>query len=306
MQSMVALIQREFLEHKGAFLYAPAVLLAIFTAALGSAVAFNRVPFPVEIAGDSALKFYEVASLGVGALWFIYLMAALFFYYADAFSADRRNNSMLFWKSMPQSDFKMLMSKMLAGLTVFPALIFLMVIATAIVIYALTAFAVTALPNLEVPGLGQVIASAAQVGWFSLAYLVLALLWYAPFFAWVGALSTMVGRWSIPLAFLIPGLAVLGENLFFRGVGRIVSSLLVPGGAPAGGYILDYLGYRSHFGIEGREAFFSFMGERQFDAVAMMARLLTTIDWAQMAGGVAVAAVLVYLASEYRRRVVVA
>ena len=31
---------------------------------------------------------------------------ALFFYFADAFSADRRNNSMLFWKSMPVSRFQ--------------------------------------------------------------------------------------------------------------------------------------------------------------------------------------------------------
>ena len=60
----------------------------------------------------------------MGVLWFVYLMVALFFYFADAFNADRRNNAMLFWKSMPQSDFKMLMSKMLAGMTILPALIF--------------------------------------------------------------------------------------------------------------------------------------------------------------------------------------
>ena len=67
---------------------------------------------------------FEVGFLGMGALWFVYLMAALFFYYADAFNADRRNNAMFFWKSMPLSDFKILSSKMLAGLTIFPALIF--------------------------------------------------------------------------------------------------------------------------------------------------------------------------------------
>ena len=305
MRSMVALVQREFQEHKGAFFFAPLVLLALFTLLLGSALAFNEVKVPVSVSDASALKFFEIAFLGTGALWLIYLMAALFFYYADAFSADRRNNSMLFWKSMPLSDFKVLLSKMAAGLTLFPAIIFAMLLATGLVIYGLTSIAVLSLPNLEVPGFGDVLASAFNLAWFCLAYLALGLLWYAPFFAWVGALSTIVGRWSIPLAFLIPGLAVLGENLFFRGIGGILGGLLFPGGAPSGGYILDYLGYRADFGLDERQVMATF-ADAQFDAVAMFGRLLAGIDWAQMAGGVAVAVVLVWLASEYRRRVIVA
>ena len=39
-----------------------------------------------------------------------------------------------------------------------------------------------------------------------------------------------------------------------------------------------------------------------FDAVAMINRLVASIDWAQLVGGVIVAALLVYAASEYRRR----
>ena len=77
-----------------------------------------------ESARRLALKFFEIGFLGMAALWFVYLMVALFFYFADAFNADRRNNAMLFWKSMPVSDFSILGSKMLAGLTIFPALIF--------------------------------------------------------------------------------------------------------------------------------------------------------------------------------------
>ena len=39
-----------------------------------------------------------------------------------------------------------------------------------------------------------------------------------------------------------------------------------------------------------------------FDAMQMINRLLASIDWAQLVGGVIVAALLVYAASEYRRR----
>ncbi len=79
--------------------------------------------FGEEIGGT--LKFYELAFMASIAGWTFYLLITLFFYYADAFSADKRNNAMLFWKSMPVSDLKVLSSKMVAGLTVFPALIFL-------------------------------------------------------------------------------------------------------------------------------------------------------------------------------------
>ena len=306
MRSVIALVRREFLEHKGAFLFAPLVLLAIFAVAIGSAVLLNETKIPLEVTEPSALRFFETAFVGMGVLWFIYLMAALFFYYADAFSADRRNNSMLFWKSMPVSDFTILMSKMLAGMTLFPALIFLMLLATGLALYAITAAAVASLPMLQVPGIGEVAASTGQVALFSVGYLALALLWYAPFFAWVGALSTVVGRWSIPLAFLIPGLAVIGENLFFRGIGSILGSLLLPNGVPSGGYILDFLGSRVQFGFDRADLFHTFATPEAFSATSLLAQLAGRIDWAQMAAGIAAAVVLVWLASEYRRRIVVA
>jgi ABC-2 type transport system permease protein len=40
------------------------------------------------------------------------------------------------------------------------------------------------------------------------------------------------------------------------------------------------------------------------DITGMLNRFVAQIDWAQMGGGIIVAALLVYAASEYRRRVV--
>lgn len=294
MRAMLALIRREAIEHRGAFLFAPAVLLALFTLAGISAVAFHRVQLPFDVGVTSALRFFEIAFLGMAALWFVYMIVALFFYFADAFNADRRNNAMLFWKSMPVSDFKVLMSKLLAGLTLLPAQIFVMLIATCLVLYGLTAGAVFVLPNLSVPGVPDVVASTVQLALYAFVYMALALLWYAPFFAWVGALSTLVGRWSIPLAFLVPALIGLAENVFLDHSG------------PGSGYILDYLRQRSRFGPLDQDQWRMILTEGPFDALAMIGRLLASIDWAQMAGGLAAAAVLVYLASEYRRRAIVA
>jgi ABC-2 type transport system permease protein len=303
---MTALIKREYLEHRGAFLYAPGILLALFTLLMGSALAFNKWRPQLEIETPTTLKFFEVAFLGVSLLWFVYLMIALFFYYADAFNADRRNNAMLFWKSMPVSDFTMLGSKMLAGLTLFPLLILAMIGITGIVLYGFSAAAVIALPGLELPNIVSVISSAAQIGFFAVVFIATALLWYAPFFAWVGALSTLVGRWSIPLAFLVPGLLVLGENLFFRGVAGLIGDFLIPGSQPRGGYILSFLAERAEFADEGMLMRTWFRGDEPFSATVMIGDLVAGIDWTQMAAGLIFTAVVVYLASEYRRRVIIA
>lgn len=292
MSSMTALIRREYLEHRGAFLYAPVVLLAIFTLAIASALGFNKLRLPVEVGVPSALKFYEVGFAFLAALWFLYLMVALFFYFADAFSADRRNNAMFFWKSMPISDFQVLSSKMLAGMTIFPAMIFLAVLATGVVLYFQTMLAIVVMPRLAVPGVLDVVWSSLQIGLFALVYLALALLWYAPFFAWVGALSTVFRRWSIPLAFLIPGLIGLMENLFFADVG------------PKAGYFLNFLRQRADFGLDRGDIQAAFLRAGPVDVASLIAAFLADIDWPQLAGGLIFAALAVYAASEYRRRVI--
>ncbi|MDP1732550.1 MAG: hypothetical protein Q8L54_15535 [Devosia sp.] len=292
MKSMIALIKREYLEHRGAFLYAPIGLLAIFTLAIASALAFNKVRLPYEVGIPSALKFYELAFAFAGGLWFVYLMVALFFYYADAFSADRRNNAMFFWKSMPVTDFKVLSSKMLAGMTVFPALIFIALLATGMVLYFHTMLALVVMPRLVVPGILDVIWSSLRIGFFGLVYLALALLWYAPFYAWVGALSTVFRRWSIPLALLVPGLIGLLENLFFSDTG------------PGAGHFLGFLRQRADFSLDRRDIQAAFMSDQPVDIGILLNSLVGGIDWVQLAGGLIFAALAVYAASEYRRRVI--
>ncbi len=291
MKSMVALIKREFIEHKGAFLYAPGIIIVILALMLGGTLMSNRFQVAYQVGAPSALKFFEFGFLGISVLWFVYLMATLFFYYADAFNADRRNNAMLFWKSMPVTDFKVLASKMLAGMTIFPALVFGALLVTAVLVYFTTLAGVAIFPRLVLPGVDAFLVSAWHIVSFDVVFIVLALLWYAPFFAWVGMLSTFVGRWSIPLAFLIPGLAGLAENLIFDGHG------------PGGGYILNFLKERFRF-YSVEDGHLSWVFAEDGVSGELLSGLLAWIDWPQLVGGLIVAALMVYAASEYRRRVV--
>ena len=133
MRAYIALIKREFLEHRGAFVYVPAILLIVLSAIILIASASGNASFslpPIPLPGPAAI--YQAAIGGAFLLWSVYLLVGLFFYYADSFSADRHNNALLFWKSMPQSDFKVLSSKAVSGITIFLALIAAFALATGV------------------------------------------------------------------------------------------------------------------------------------------------------------------------------
>lgn len=294
MKSWIALIKREYLEHRGAFVYFPLGILALFTLAALSALSLNRIHLPVNFATESALKFYDVAYFGVTGFWWLYLMAALFFYFADAFSADRRNNSMFFWKSMPVSDFKMLASKLAAAGTLFSAIIFAVCMATGLLLFVVTELATLILPRLVAPSVLDLANGFLQISLFGIVHLVLSLLWYAPFFAWVGALSTVFRRWSMALAFVIPAILGLLENV------------LTYGTSPRGGYVFRFLGERLSFGLGREDIQSALLSDPPIGAPELITRLLGHIDWLSMAGGLVFTFVAIYAASEYRRRSVTA
>ena len=302
MKAFIALVRRELIEHRGAFLYAPD--RACSALLLPSPIARLRVQPDRRCASavnGGSSKFFELAS---GALWwFAYLMVALFFYLRRRL--QRRPAQQLdavLEVDAGQSDFKILMSKMLAALTILPAQILVLVAVTGLVLYGTIALATMAVPALTVPTPFEVFVASGQALWFCLVYVVLALLWYAPFFAWVGALSTVVGRWKIPVpAFLIPGLVVLAENLFVRGF----SDFFVPESGVRGGFVLNYLRERATFSIEDHQMFKRAFTENEplYVALGLLNNFVAQIDWVQMGSGLIVAALLVYVASEYRRRV---
>jgi ABC-2 type transport system permease protein len=291
MRSLTALIHREFLEHRGAFFYAPLLLSGLFV--LGTLLPFLSGHFHsfAEMHGGTATRIYEITYLfGIGT-WWIYLLITLFFYYADAFSADKRNNSMLFWKSMPVTDLKVLASKMAAGLTIFPGLIFLAMLFAGLWAYVITLMTGAVMPGFIAPGIGPALGAYVQLSLSALVFLVLALAWFTPFFAWVGALSTAFGRWSIPLAFLIPGILILFENGVFRFAG-----------APEAGYIANYLRHRVDLSFVKQTVQDIVLSGSPFNAVEFTASLIARIDWAQMVAGWAFAVIVIVLASEWRRR----
>lgn len=288
MNALIALIKRELMEHRTAFIVAPAVLLTVVTATMFLGMFFGAPRFsalPTELDGSSRL--FE-AAVGINFVgWSIYLLIALVFYFSDSFSADRKNNGMLFWKSMPQSDLKILTSKALAGATIFPAIIFVFGLITGVLIYLLSFRISAILPFSVTPSFADALGGYVQVSLVAIVFFALSLLWYAPLLAWVAGLSTHFGGWSIPLAIVIPATATIMESVFYLS---------------DDGPISRYLAYRMQ-GILGEDDFgnqeFINLTGSVFDLVPLM---FSNMDWLQTILGLIFTVAVVYIASEYRRR----
>ncbi|WP_127144344.1 hypothetical protein [Pelagibacterium montanilacus] len=290
MSAVIAMVRREYLEHRAAFVIAPAILLglALLGALYGTISVSTSGRFAAEL--PSLLIFYETLFAAAAYGWSVYLLVMLAFYFANAFSADSRNNAMLFWKSVPQSDLTIMGAKVLTGLTVFPLAILLATGISGIIAY-LPAFSVgSALSEFAPPDPGQAALAWVQIMVIACVYFAVGLLWYLPFLCWIGFLSTIFARWAMPLAVLIPM------------VGALIEFMATGGAGPRGGYLLAFLRDRLSLDIEGLDMEMRWLSGEAFQAGPMVTRILGGVDWLSLGVGLGVAAVLVFLASEYRRR----
>lgn len=289
MRAFLALLRREYLEHRWAFLYAPMLLIGVLTLLTVSGIATGRYRFflPGTVVPS---RLFDLAYSAIAVLWGGYCFIAVFFYFADAFHSDRRNNQMFFWKSMPHTDLTMLMSKLVAGLTVLPGLIFFACLLSGLLVAALLLALPGLVPGLGMPDLPGTLYAWAQVSVLVLAYLAVLLAWYAPFFAWIGALSTVVGRWSIPLGLLIPVLVSLVEGVMDFG------------SVPGGNYVLHFLRERISFDFDALYLLQALLTGGTLDLMGLLTMLLRAVDWPMLALGLVFALAVVTLASEFRRR----
>jgi ABC-2 type transport system permease protein len=126
-------------------------------------------------------------------------------YCIDALYGERRDRSILFWKSLPVSDFTTVISKAIVVLVVLPALTFGIVLVTQWIMLLLSSLALLG------SGLG-IAALWQQWSWIqtSLFYhlLTVHVIWYAPIYAWL----LLVSAWARRAPFLwagVPALAII-------------------------------------------------------------------------------------------------
>ncbi len=295
MKAFLALVHRELIEHRGAFVIAPALLVAVIVVMTILAFTIGRVDVHLTgtLAAGLPLLMLFWPALILGASWGVYLFATLFFYCADGFAADKRNNAMLFWKSMPVSDFKILLSKLVAALTVLPGAVFVILLVSLglMLLTAQIAMAINGTTELfNFFGLWNVFWNVSLI---SLTQLVVALLWYLPVIALVGAIAVAAGRWAIPIVLLLPALlsslewVTLGGNHPFdtHTWAYITGRLSMPQPAIVDSWIMD-----------------GPLGARIDSGLAYATDLIGRVDWMQVGIGAVFALLVLFLAAEYRRR----
>lgn len=220
MKRLLALLQREFWENKGAFRTTPIVigciyiigaLMAIFTTAHidNELYTFKEL---IRLAAQQpedlrANVLYQIL-LGSSVFFTIVMWFVVFFYLLGALYDDRKDRSILFWKSLPASDTLTLASKLVAAMFMAPAVFLLALIITHVVIALIASLMVIAVdqnPWTLFLSISQPIKAWAVIG---LSYLAQSI-WALPMFGWLLLVSSFAPR--LPLLFaVLPPLVLSG------------------------------------------------------------------------------------------------
>jgi ABC-2 type transport system permease protein len=221
----LTLVRRELWEH-GSLFWAPlAMALMIIVVSLVSGMVKGSVdidlgedrPLP-ELFGD-AEKQRGIFSLVMAGLVLPQLLVAfvvVFFYLLDCLFTERRDRSILFWKSLPVSDAKTVLSKLFVALVAVPLWSWVLSLVVGLVVFGVLAAQLSGTPA---AGLGTwhggtwLTVQAALLG-----KMAIAALWYLPVAGWLLLVSVLAKRapflWAT-LPFLVISLAeriTLGSN----------------------------------------------------------------------------------------------
>jgi len=158
---------------------------------------------PMEIHELLAQPFNFAALLIMGTTFLVAI-----FYCLDALHGERRDRSILFWKSLPVSDLITIFSKLAIPLVVLPLVTFAITFLTQWVMLLLSAVVLQA-NGLSVAPLWNL--SLFQMQVMTLYHLLtIHALWYAPFYAWL----LLVSAWARRLVILWAALPLLLIGVF--------------------------------------------------------------------------------------------
>ncbi|MEM7613156.1 MAG: hypothetical protein AAF270_15840 [Pseudomonadota bacterium] len=147
---MLMLVRRELWEHK-ALIVAPLVVAALmifgfvlsFITAVFTGVSFDVAVATLELTGAPASLTGGAALLGVSSgMLNLVLAAVVFFYSIDALYAERKDKSILFWRSLPVTDTETVISKLLTAVIAAPLVTIGIMIAAQIVLLILATLAI--------------------------------------------------------------------------------------------------------------------------------------------------------------------
>jgi ABC-2 type transport system permease protein len=204
-------VRRELWENRSVFVW-PAVAAAVIF--FGYAVSMFHFPRrvravlaldPAEQAAKLAMPYSVAASLIIMTGIIVGIVYCL-----DALHGERRDRTILFWKSLPVSDLTTVLSKAAVPLVVLPVVTFVLAMATQV--------AMRVLASMVLAGSGVGVSALwTQVPLWRVILLmfygqVVFVLWHAPIWGWL----LLVSSWARRMPFLWAVLPPLALGLFVR------------------------------------------------------------------------------------------
>lgn len=207
-----ALVRREIWEHRSVWL-TPAVVALVMTLMLLAGYVFAsgyKELVDIGIVGAQNMAAEEHRRAGLTAFLvgptsvFMFASAILtIFYCLDTLYAERKNKSILFWRSLPITDAETVISKLLTALFAIPVITFVVSMAAHVVNLILTSIFI----SIEGGSPGFLIWQSApallfDVGTAMLLLMLMLPIWFSPFIGWFLFVSAWTKRSPLLTAFL--------------------------------------------------------------------------------------------------------
>ena len=274
MKTMKWLIKREMWEHKGMLLWAPAVIgaliaaLALFAASFDKNISINGDGSPSQILSvtlEGSVRTHVVqtmaqAYVGAAAPLLMVLGFLVFFYCLGALHDERRDRSLLFWKSLPVSDAMTVLSKVLLAAVVAPLITLCIGLALSLLVLLIGCFLLLS-HGTNVFGEMLFAPDLYLTPLRVFALLPLYVMWALPTVGWLLMVSSMarskVFLWAVGTPLALGLLLLWAEKMMGFGVNaawfisNIVSRLLLSV-VPGAWIIFDEVGLQELVPVRGR------------------------------------------------------
>ena len=220
----LALIKREIWEHRSIYVTPIAIasivtlgVLAGIMFASGFAAELDVAIFGAQNIADVPERKAILIAFFLGTSWiFIVALAILTtFYCLDSLYAERKDKSILFWRSLPVTDAETVISKLVTALLVIPTVTIVAIIATHLINLGVTTIWVM----MKGADAGLLIWGSVALfdNWLAAFIVVLAAgFWMSPFIGWFLLVSAYTKRAPLLMAFLPLILIGLLEGIIFR------------------------------------------------------------------------------------------
>ena len=230
-QVLKAMIVREIQEHKVAFVYAPffvSIILCFVIASVyfgGTNIQTDQFNFSTEYYDEeirqamqsvSSVSRIDIVRTGLLVLGFPILLTVgfgLLAYSLSTFADERKDRSLIFWRSLPVSDLTTVLSKVFIVTLIVPLMVIPYIILLQLV--AMTSASIFFATN-DIVSFGWLWGSYIITDWFRIIFSLWAqALWSLPLFLWLMLAGTYAAR-PIAGAIVPPVILIVLEGVIFK------------------------------------------------------------------------------------------